>query len=246
MRLFGWIDRVEGRYGVATRFAHIYGIPLVPTRTVLVDLESMEVDRGREPGFLGRRVERTQYRSIPLPLSGRSILAAYLSTFGALGLITVASGWLGWKLGFGTAMLAFGGLAIVAGTVLRLFLHLRTADRLSVPGVGIIAGYALYPVIPTTVLFAIAGGGVLGCAIAWMWSTASPSRAAELARVLDVKPPPAAAKPRSSVPAMKVVRATAPARAPISPPSPRPSYAPAAAPPSSSSANGADGPQLLR
>lgn len=57
---FGRVDEVPNQFYVATAFFHIYGFPLIPIRSYLVDWKAV-------PDSFGR----------PIPFSGKSILIAW-------------------------------------------------------------------------------------------------------------------------------------------------------------------------
>jgi hypothetical protein len=59
-RLMGRVDRVPGLFHVATRFGHIYYLPLIPLQSFLVMAEQGD-----------------QFRGVPIPMSGKSILFAW-------------------------------------------------------------------------------------------------------------------------------------------------------------------------
>ncbi|MGZ3475369.1 MAG: hypothetical protein ACXWUG_14580, partial [Polyangiales bacterium] len=63
LRKFGRCDDLEGDIHVATKFFHIWFIPLIPTESFLVLAEE---DKG--------------FRGIKLPMSGKSVFAAYFRT----------------------------------------------------------------------------------------------------------------------------------------------------------------------
>ena len=70
VRFAGKVDAVPRIGHVATRFFHIYYVPLIPLGTFLVTREG-----------------DTDFAGVPLPLNGKSILVGWLRTFGWLGLI---------------------------------------------------------------------------------------------------------------------------------------------------------------
>src|SRR5690242_18939565 len=59
-RLFGKVDKIPGVFHVATQFAHINYVPLVPTKSWLV---TSEQGKG--------------WRGVPIPLSPKSIFIAW-------------------------------------------------------------------------------------------------------------------------------------------------------------------------
>jgi hypothetical protein len=67
-RAFGRVDEYGGEY-VQTSFAHVYFMPLVPTASMWVTRE------GQDGSRLG----------LEIPLDGKSVLAAYLRTWGLVG-----------------------------------------------------------------------------------------------------------------------------------------------------------------
>jgi hypothetical protein len=60
-RLYGKVDEVPGLFHVATRFGHLWYIPLIPMGSHLV---------------LARQGD--SYQGIPIPMSGKSVLLAWL------------------------------------------------------------------------------------------------------------------------------------------------------------------------
>jgi len=105
-RLYGRVDAVPGLFFVATRFFHIFWIPLVPLGSHVV-LE--ETDDG--------------FRGVPCGLNGRSVLAAYVRGLGIGGGIAAvllgvfayfrsASGGAGASPG---GLFGFGAAAVVVG-----------------------------------------------------------------------------------------------------------------------------------
>jgi hypothetical protein len=71
-RFFGRVDTVPGHFQVATKFAHVYLVPLIPVESWLVLAE-----------------DGNSVRGMKIPLSARSVFTAYLRT--ALFLLTVGS-----------------------------------------------------------------------------------------------------------------------------------------------------------
>jgi hypothetical protein len=63
-RLYGKVDVVPGFFHVATRFGHVYYLPLIPTQSFVV---------------LGQQGD--QFHGVPIPMSGKSILLAWLRAF---------------------------------------------------------------------------------------------------------------------------------------------------------------------
>jgi len=74
-RLYGKTDEVPGMFHVATKFGHLWYIPLIPLGSHIV-LE--QTGKG--------------WRGVPVPLSGKSILAAWLRGSGIAGMIIAAIG----------------------------------------------------------------------------------------------------------------------------------------------------------
>lgn len=64
VRKFGKVDTLENGAHVATQFVHVWFIPLVPLKSHLVVSE-----------------DGNNFQGIPLPFSGKSLLAAWLRTF---------------------------------------------------------------------------------------------------------------------------------------------------------------------
>jgi len=62
-RLFGGVDKVPGICHVATKFFHIWYVPLVPLASWIV-LAGSQTDKG--------------WRGVEIPMSGKSVLAGYL------------------------------------------------------------------------------------------------------------------------------------------------------------------------
>ena len=60
-RLYGAVDRIDDTLHVATRFFHLMWVPLIPTRTYIV-----------------LRQNGKSFDGIPIPMSGKSILFAWL------------------------------------------------------------------------------------------------------------------------------------------------------------------------
>jgi hypothetical protein len=94
VRFAGKVDAVPHVGHVATRFFHLYWVPLIPVGTFLV-IEENEDD----------------FKGFPLPLNGKSIVVGYLRTLG----------WIGLAASIGGAFIAAGdkhfgraGLALLA------------------------------------------------------------------------------------------------------------------------------------
>jgi hypothetical protein len=62
---YGKVSHVPGLFYVKTRFAHLYGMPLIPTSSYLV-VDGSEKDNG--------------FRGVPIPMDWRSVLAGYIRT----------------------------------------------------------------------------------------------------------------------------------------------------------------------
>lgn len=71
---YGRVDRAEGLFHVVTRFGHLWYLPLIP-------LGSRMVVTGEDCPTYER----------PLPLSGRSILTAYVRSYGGLAAVLAAA-----------------------------------------------------------------------------------------------------------------------------------------------------------
>lgn len=69
-RLYGRVDRLSNGWFVATRFAHVYWVPLLPAGSWLV---TSEAGRG--------------WNGIRIPLSGRSILMGYARAAAIVGTV---------------------------------------------------------------------------------------------------------------------------------------------------------------
>src|SRR5690349_1813187 len=94
-RRYGAVDHLETGARVETMFFHMWFVPLVPTKSYLV-----VADGGRS------------FRGVELPMSGKSVLAAYLRTacvFGAIGAI------IGFLASLGS--ISRGGMEAIAWTV---------------------------------------------------------------------------------------------------------------------------------
>lgn len=74
-RLCGRIDRVPGLLHVATEFYHVNWLPLLPLRSWIVFDGS---ERSQWGGSGGWNQWSVKWRGVPVPLSMRSILAAWL------------------------------------------------------------------------------------------------------------------------------------------------------------------------
>lgn len=74
-RLYGKVDEVPGMFHVATKFGHLWYIPLIPMGSHLV-------------------VQRTGqgWRGVPIGLSGKSVLVAWLRAGGIAGMIIAGIG----------------------------------------------------------------------------------------------------------------------------------------------------------
>ena len=71
-RLMGRVDRVPGMFHVATRFGHVYYLPLIPLQSFIVLSENGD-----------------QFQGVPIPMSGKSILFAWARAI--LFLMTITS-----------------------------------------------------------------------------------------------------------------------------------------------------------
>jgi hypothetical protein len=65
-KLFGRVDQVAGLFHVATKFGHIFFVPLIPMTSYIV-LDGTE--------------DLTNFRGLEINMSLKSVLAAYLRTF---------------------------------------------------------------------------------------------------------------------------------------------------------------------
>ena len=72
-RLYGQVDKVPGLGYVATQFAHLWYIPLVPFQSWFVVAE-----------------EGSQWRGLQVPMSGRSVLAGYARVWLVLAMAVAA------------------------------------------------------------------------------------------------------------------------------------------------------------
>ena len=66
-RLMGKVDEVPGLFHVATKFGHINFLPLIPMQSYVV---------------LGKNGR--SFRGVPIPMSGKSVLAAWGRSIGVL------------------------------------------------------------------------------------------------------------------------------------------------------------------
>jgi hypothetical protein len=169
MRLFGWIA-VDDTHALATRFVHVAGLPIWPGATELVDTSTITVERGRKRHLLSTTViEHTQYRAQTVPHDRRSVLAAYLRTWGALVACIGIAGVL-----HAQSLAIVGGVVFVVGRGFSRFAFLRVGNLCSLVGVGLIVGglggYLVRPVW-TGSLVAI---GLLATAATWSWRTKPP------------------------------------------------------------------------
>jgi hypothetical protein len=71
-RLMGRVDRVPGMFHVATRFGHLWYLPLIPLQSFVILAEHGD-----------------QFRGVPIPMSGKSILFAWARA--ALFVMTIIS-----------------------------------------------------------------------------------------------------------------------------------------------------------
>lgn len=184
--LYGRIDRVEGLFHVATKFGHLYYVPLFPVESWLVLSE-----------------EGDQFSGMPLPMQWRSILAAYARSWGGLAAViaAIAAAWpaaemvvgpnpgdlnwvLRWALGLGPAVLI----------LLTMLLRWRGALVTFLAWAGMTLGmlltiqnlrseWHLYPRCWVTIAVAI---GLIFLVNRWRY--ASPRRALELAGRVGIPP----------------------------------------------------------
>ena len=89
--LYGRCDEIPGLGHVATNFGHLYYIPLIPTKSHFV----MEK-------------EGASFRGADLPMSGRSVLVAYIRAATVVGAIAMSIG------GLASGEIVVWGLAILA------------------------------------------------------------------------------------------------------------------------------------
>jgi hypothetical protein len=106
-RLYGKVDEVPGMFHVATKFGHVWYIPLIPMGSHIV-------------------LERTGqgWRGLPVPLSGKSILAAWLRGLGIAGMIFSAIGMMVTATdpkGYGPLMTAATVFAVALGVTIFAF-----------------------------------------------------------------------------------------------------------------------------
>ena len=153
MRFFGWIPEARTTRSVATKFVAIGALPLWPVSSELVDTATMFVERGKPSQFSRWRIERTTYQSTPLPLDRRSILAAYLRSWGVLlaivGIVRLSSAT--WE------PIAYAGVgAFIVGRMLRLLSFLRVGTYLTMLGWGAILSVIAAMFLPWAVGFAFA------------------------------------------------------------------------------------------
>ncbi len=135
MRFFGWIPDARTSSSVATKFVHLRGLPLWPIASELVDTASIYVERGKERSLFSRTyVERTSYRSSPLPLDRRSIMAAYLRSWGLVAAMVGIARFLPEPVQYTTMFFGFGAFAI--GLLLGEVSMLALSQRLVIVGLG--------------------------------------------------------------------------------------------------------------
>jgi hypothetical protein len=106
--LYGRVDKVPGLFHVATQFAHIFWLPVIPLGSIIILEENAH-----------------GYRGVKYGLSGRSVLAAYLRSWpllAAVGLLT-AAGLILTDGGAGRAAAVLAGLAGIGMLAAGLAAH---------------------------------------------------------------------------------------------------------------------------
>ena len=111
--LYGRTDEVPGLFHVATRFGHLWYIPLIPTRSYLI----LDVDSGE--------------RGAEIPLNLKSMLLGWGRPACLIAAVVAGIGALGQRGDPGAGILAASicGAAIVTGLVLKLSSRLRFATH---------------------------------------------------------------------------------------------------------------------
>ena len=160
MRHFGWI-KVDEKRAVGTNFYHLGGIPLWPSNSELVDRSTMVVTMEREWWW---HVEKAQYQAVDIPRHGRSILAGYLRTWGALFLAGAASGLATWATG-DFAFAYVGVVPAVIGRFMRRWISIRRGEPLMLVGLAIMFGAITGLFVPAPFLLMLAV--LAGLAMQW-------------------------------------------------------------------------------
>ena len=70
-RLLGKVDCVPGMFHVATMFAHLYYIPLIPMQSYVVFSEPTTTDSLAIPFLFSS--ESSEFQGIPIPLHAKSL-----------------------------------------------------------------------------------------------------------------------------------------------------------------------------
>jgi hypothetical protein len=115
-RFYGAVDRVQGVFYVATKFGHLWFIPLIP-------MESWLVFAGSETG--------NGFRGVPIPMSAKSVLCGWLRAACIIaGPIAILIGMAGLSHGGLDAMLTMlGGFAAIGTFFLSYALTRASHDR---------------------------------------------------------------------------------------------------------------------
>lgn len=155
MRHFGWIQ-VDEKRAVGTNFYHLGGLPLWPSNSELVDRSTMVVTMERQWLW---RVEKAHYQAVDIPRHGRSILAAYLRTWGAvIGAAAVAA--IATSLTGDFAVAYLGVAPLVVGRFFRRWISIRRGEPMMLVGAAIMFGgiAGIFAPALLSVLVALAAG----------------------------------------------------------------------------------------
>ncbi len=177
MRFFGFVDRVPGTAVVATPFAHLGGLPLIPRASHLVTSLTTTPDGAGQ---------RTDFESVPLGnVNGRSAVAAYLRAYGAVAAVFGLTSYVTTAIAHGepTVLTMIGVGLVFAAWILTFTGRVTISNALEMAGFGLIVGGVANQAV--AVSLAIAGAGIVAVAITLPWRTASPARATELERLLS-------------------------------------------------------------
>lgn len=200
MRLFGWIA-VDDTHAIATRFRHFGGLPIWPRDTELVDTSTIVVERGRERHLLSTTShEQTRYEAKSIPRDRRSVLAAYLRTWGVV-LACIGLG----GVTHSESLLYLGGVLLAGGRGLARFAFLRVGDVCTIVGLGLIIGVVVGFFLAPYLTGALAVAGALAAGATWSWRSTPPA------------PPRAKPTARAKLPRAVATQAPSP---PVTPPLP--------------------------
>ncbi len=183
MALFGWIPEASGTRSVATTFVSISALPLWPVRSELVDTATMVIDRGKPSRHSDWLNPRRTYQSTPLPLDRRSILAAYLRSWGVLlafvGVVRISGA--SWE-----PIVYAGTCAAAVARGLRLCSFIRVGSYLT-----ILAWGAAFSAIAAALLPRAPGFAFAACALPAWRSLHWERGAIELPEMTVIEPEPA-------------------------------------------------------